>query len=103
MLRPPKVATPFTAFTVTVPDRTAPLVPVPVVIASVTGAEDVVTVFPLASCTVTTGGVPKATPAVLLALGCVVNASFVATDALIKLHTAEFGLQLTPFHPMTSQ
>jgi hypothetical protein len=81
MLSPPKVATPFTAFTVTVPDRTAPLVPVPDVIASVTGAEEVVTVFPLASCTVTAGCVVNTAP-VMPPAGEVVNASFVATDTL---------------------
>jgi len=82
MLRPLKVATPLTAFSVLVPDSTAPLVPVPVVIARLTGAVDEVNVLPLASCTATTGWVLKAVPAVLVVLGCVVIVNLAATPAV---------------------
>ena len=78
MLNPLKVATPFTVFIVVVPDRVAPLVPVPEVIAKVTQTEEVVTLLPYKSCIVTTGWVTKAIPAVLLELGWVVKASFTA-------------------------
>ncbi|HEX4529934.1 MAG TPA: hypothetical protein VIA11_10955 [Acidimicrobiia bacterium] len=76
--RPEKVATPLTALTVLVPDS----VPVPgfVPMASVTDDVSEVTVFPKASCTVTFGCVPNATPPVEL-LGCCVNASFDAPAA----------------------
>ena len=46
MLSPLKVVTPLTAFSVVVPASTAPLVPVPVVIARLTEAVDEVTVLP---------------------------------------------------------
>ena len=46
MLRPLNVATPLTAFSAVVPASTAPLVPVPEVIANVTDAVDDVTVLP---------------------------------------------------------
>ena len=46
MLRPLKVATPLTAVRVMVPASTAPLVPVPVVIANITETVDEVTVLP---------------------------------------------------------
>jgi len=46
MLRPLKVANPLTAFNVVVPASTAPLVPVPEVIARLTDAVDEVTVLP---------------------------------------------------------
>ena len=69
ILRPLNVATPLTALLVLVPDKTAPLVPVPEVIASVTDAVDEVTVLPYASCTVTRGWVLNAVPAMLLLLG----------------------------------
>ncbi len=49
ILSPLKVAMPLTAVTVFVPERTAPLVPVPDVMARVTGAVELVTVLPLAS------------------------------------------------------
>ncbi len=62
MLSPLKVATPPTAATVFVPDRTAPLVPVLEVIAKVTLAVELA-VLPLASWIVTTGCVAKAKPA----------------------------------------
>ena len=64
---------------------TAPAVPVPGVIASVTVVvlpAPLVTVWPAASWTVTTGWVVKATPAVP-PLGWVVKASFVAGPAEI--------------------
>ena len=53
ILRPLKVATPLTALTVAVPDKVPP--PGLVVIVSETEAEEVVTVLPPASATVTTG------------------------------------------------
>ena len=46
ILRPLKVVTPLTAFSVVVPANTAPLVPVPEVIARLTDADDEVTVLP---------------------------------------------------------
>jgi len=46
ILNPLKVATPLTAFIVVVPASTAPLVPVPEVIARLTEAVDEVTVLP---------------------------------------------------------
>ena len=46
ILRPLKAATPLTAFIVVVPASTAPLVPVPEVIARLTEAVDDVTVLP---------------------------------------------------------
>ena len=46
MLRPLKVATPLTALLVLVPESTAPLVPVPEVIANVTDAVEDVIVLP---------------------------------------------------------
>ena len=46
ILRPLKVATPLTAFSVVMPASTAPLVPVPVVIAKLTDDVDEVTVLP---------------------------------------------------------
>ncbi|MFY9813853.1 MAG: hypothetical protein WAK43_06865 [Dehalococcoidales bacterium] len=55
MLSPLNIATPFTAFSVVVPERAAPLVPVPLVIARVMLPPEVVTGLPLASSTVTTG------------------------------------------------
>jgi len=53
MLNAEKVATPATAATAPPPDRCAPPVPVLLVIARVTLAVDVVTVFPDASSTAT--------------------------------------------------
>ena len=55
MLNPLNVAIPAAAFTVAVPDKAAPLVPVPEVMERVTAAVDVVIVLPLASWTATTG------------------------------------------------
>lgn len=73
--QPAKVATPATAATVVPPvqARTAPAVPVPDRIASVTVAVLAVTVLPTESSTVTTGCVSKGTPAAPPA-GCVVKA-----------------------------
>ncbi len=49
MLSVPNVATPLTRVRVVVPDRTAPLVPVPLAIATVTLPVNAVSVFPNAS------------------------------------------------------
>ena len=82
ILQPAKLSTPATAaFGFVVQVRTAPDVPVPVVIVSVTLATLVVTVFPNASWTVTFGCVDHAvlyTPP----LGCWVNASRAALPAV---------------------
>ena len=73
MLSVEKVATPLTAAMVVVPESTAPLVPVPPVIVSVTLPVKPVTVLPSESFAVTaTAGVMLA-PAVVV-LGCAVNA-----------------------------
>src|SRR5437773_5297569 len=53
MLRSAKVATPATAATVVVPERVAPLVPVPAVIVSVTSPANLVAVLPNASLAIT--------------------------------------------------
>ena len=84
---PEKSATPFTAFIDVVP----PKVPVPVVSVRVIEFVAPVTVLPPASWTVTTGCVAKATPATVLADGCVVNASFAAgpTATLKELLSAD--------------
>jgi hypothetical protein len=76
---PLKVATPLDADTGVVPFNAPgpPLVGVAGVIASAMDAELPVTVFPPASCTVTTGCVAQAIPPVPPP-GCVVNASFAA-------------------------
>jgi len=67
MLNAEKVATPATAATAPPPDRCAPPLPVPLVIARVTLGVDVVTVFPDASSTATwTDGLMVA-PAVVAA------------------------------------
>ena len=70
MRRLAKVATPELATAVTVPASE----PVPVCSAAVTVDPSLVTVLPYASCTATTGCVPKAEPAVAPD-GCVVTAS----------------------------
>ena len=85
MLKLLKVATPFTAFTVVVPKSTAPLVPVPGVMAKVTGRVYVVNVLPCASCSVTAGWVPKAVPTVLLLLGWVVKTNFAGATLKVLL------------------
>jgi hypothetical protein len=68
--KPLNVATPLIALTVAVPDS------VPELTATVTDADESVTVFPNASWTVTTGCDANATPATVDADGCVVNANF---------------------------
>ncbi len=78
---PEKVATPFTALTVAVPERMPDPAFVPMAI--VTEAVEAVTVFPFESCTVTTGWVPNAEPAVLGLEGWVVKARLVALPGLI--------------------
>jgi hypothetical protein len=79
ILNPVNVATPATAFEVTVPES----VPLPgfVPMASVIAFVAVVTMLPPASSMVTvTAGVIEATAAVLV--GCAVNTSFVAEPAV---------------------
>ena len=78
---PLNVATPFVAASVTVPLSVPPGPPF-VPIASVMLAVDPVTVFPFASCTVTTGCVAQLTPDAPPP-GCVVNTTFVALPALM--------------------
>jgi len=77
MLIPLKLATPFTALTVVVPTRVAPLGPL--TIASVTGLRAVVTRLPLASRTSTSIAGEIAVPAVVLVGGCVEKTSWVGT------------------------
>jgi len=72
-----KVATPATAAAVVVPESLAPLVPVPVVIVSVTLPVNPVTVLPNASCAVSCTGGLIAAPAVAV-VGCMVKTSRVA-------------------------
>ena len=78
--RPANVATPFTAPTVVVPDSVPPPGFVP--ITTVTNDESVVTVFPKASCTVTSGCVPNAAPAVEV-FGDVEKANFAAAPGVM--------------------
>src|SRR6266545_4638835 len=66
MLKVPNVATPLTALTVVVPDRTAPLAPVPLVIATVMLPVNTVSVFPNASRAVTFTAGAIALPATVL-------------------------------------
>ena len=82
ILSPLKVTTPLTAFSVLVPESTAPLVPVPEVITRLTETVDDVTVLPYVSWIVTMGWVPNAVPAVLLVLGGVVKANLDAAPAV---------------------
>jgi hypothetical protein len=84
MDNPLNVATPFTADTVLVPLSVPgpPLLGVPVAIATVMDAELVVTVFPPASCTVTTGCVVHAVPPVPPP-GWVVNANCAAAPTVM--------------------
>ncbi len=77
------VATPFTALTVAVPAR------VPALTATVTDADEFVTLFPNASCTVTTGCVANAVPATVEADGWVVNAN---SDAAANLMSKELDV-----------
>src|SRR5512147_1691992 len=75
-----KLATPFTADTVVVPDSVPPPGLVPM--ATVMLAVELVTVFPSASCTVTCTAGMIATPAVEF-VGCTAKASLVATAGLM--------------------
>jgi hypothetical protein len=75
--KPANVASPFTALTVVVPDN------VPELTATVTGADEFVTVLPNASCTVTIGCDANATPATVDPDGCVVNTNCDADAAVI--------------------
>jgi len=68
---PLNVATPFTAFTVAVPANVPALR-----VSEIESLDVVVTVFPNASWTVTTGCVANAVPATVEEDGCVVNANF---------------------------
>src|SRR5262245_21338682 len=72
-------ATPPTAATVVVPDSVPPAGFVP--IASVIGAVELVTVFPFASCTMTTTAGIAAPAAVFV--GCAVIASFAAAPGVM--------------------
>ncbi len=82
--QPEKVATPeLAAWALAVQVTLAPLVPVPLVMVSVTLLASLVTVLPLLSCTVTTGWLVKEMPPVEL-LGWVLNTSFVAVPAVIE-------------------
>ncbi len=75
MLRSVKVAIPFTALRIVVPERVTPLAFAPIVMVMTVLA--VVTVLPAASCTATcTPGVTGLPASVRL--GCTVKASFVA-------------------------
>ncbi len=79
MLRSPNDATPATASSVTVPESTPPPGFVPM--ARVMLAVDEVTVFPLASCTVTDTGGTMVAPATAFE-GCTVNASLAAAPGV---------------------
>src|SRR5512135_3446095 len=80
MLRPEKVATPATAAAVAVPRSTAPVVPVPDVIATVTFPAKPVAVLPKPSLAITTtAGVIDAPAAA--AVGCTENARLAAVPA----------------------
>src|SRR5207247_7007609 len=78
-----KVAAPATAVTVVVPERVAPLVPVPAVIVSVTSPAKLVAVCPEASRTVTWTAGLMVTPAVVLP-GWAVNTSAEASAAVMS-------------------
>src|SRR5512143_1489665 len=82
-----KLATPFTADTVVVPDSVPPPGLVPM--ATVMLAVELVTVFPNASCTVTCTAGEMGTPPVVL-LGWTVKASWEAAAGLM-LNAAEFA------------
>jgi hypothetical protein len=69
--KPANVTTPFTAFTEDVPDNVPELT-----VSEIESLDVVVTVFPNASWTVTTGCVANAVPATVEEDGCVVNANF---------------------------
>ena len=79
------MATPAVTVTVLVPERTAPVVPVPEVMASVTWvALSVVMTLPLASSTATVIAGEILAPAVVL-LGWAVKASLLAGPIILKL------------------
>src|SRR5438045_6349611 len=82
-----KLATPFTADTVVVPDSVPPPGLVP--IATVMLAVELVTVFPNASCTATCTTGLIAAPAVAF-VGCAVNATFDAAAGEL-LNAAELA------------
>src|SRR5512134_2774829 len=82
MLIPEKIATPLDAATGFGPDRMAPAVPVPDVIASVMLPTKPVAVFPRASCAATRTDGLMFPPAVDV-VGCTVNASRVAAPGVI--------------------
>ena len=88
-----KFATPATAAFVNVPLNVPP--PGLFRIATVMVDVSVVTVLPLASCTVTTGCVAQAVPAVPL-LGDVVNASFAATPGENTMFPLVTAVSVTP-------
>ena len=81
MLRSLKLATPAVAATVFVPARFAPLVPVPVVIASVTLALKPAATLPMASSALTLIGGAMIWPAVV-EVGCTVYSSRAAGPGL---------------------
>ena len=89
-----KSATPVTAAFVNVPLNTPPG-PALFRIATVTVDVSVVTVLPLASCTVTTGCVAQAVPPVPPP-GCVVNASFAAAPAENTMFPLVTAVKVTP-------
>src|SRR5207249_6679419 len=82
MLRSAKVATTATAATVVVPERVAPLVPVPAAIVSVTSPAKLVAACPEASRTVTWTAGLMVTPAVVLP-GWALNTSAAASAAVM--------------------
>src|ERR1039457_4432892 len=94
MLSPLKLATPATATFVNVPLNTPPG-PALVPMATVTVEVSVVTVLPLASCTVTTGCVPQAVPPVPPVVG-VVNASFTAAPGANTMFPLVTAVKVTP-------
>jgi hypothetical protein len=94
MLRSPNEATPPTASSVSVPESTPPPAFVPM--ATVMLAVDDVTVFPLASCTVTATGGTIVAPATAVP-GCTVNASLAAAPGV----TANAGL-VAPARPVAA-
>src|SRR5260370_3477852 len=108
MLRVPNVATPLTGVTVVVPDRTAPLVPVPLVIATVTPPTNVVSMFPNASCAATCTAGAIALPAAvvlgwtpkarrLAGAGAVAQGALVAPDSPLAV-----ALKLEPLPPLST-
>src|SRR5512134_1299174 len=82
MLIPEKIATPLEAATGFGPDRMAPAVPVPDVIASVMLPVKLVAVFPSASCAATRTDGLMFPPAVDV-VGCTVNANRVAVPGVM--------------------